>query len=293
MLTRAKINHRVWRARPPRRSPLDARRGLSQRFASRAGVDKRAYRALHKRGVRGALALRVHPRSESMVALLEDLLARDPKLRVSAARALKDHGAWLSEIKPGELHPLDEDSRRCYAGKARSALLRAEIEREVNRNIRRAPSEERNLLADAIKDAGLRRAAGEASPGGGDCASAHPENCTDLHPPSVCFRKSVQKVILANRRKDEDVLDDVLARDDVLTVAQLREAVREAQLAEPDEPLLAHLDAALGKVENPETILSIELSPLVKDRRAFFAPPHDQKLDESRHVRFKYDVVVH
>jgi serine/threonine protein kinase len=249
-------------------------------------VDAASYKALHKGGVRGALALREHARSEPLVALLEDLLAHEAKDRASAAEALRRHADWLAN-GPGEefdeassshdrekrgsmsIHPTKGHCRRRsdFGAQARSLLARSDLQREVNRKIRQAPKKERDALAAAISADSLQRHAKH----GGPCA--HDQCCPGDEPvtPATAFRRCVQKVIVANRRRSADKLLDVLCRDDIMTCSQLEHVLEDLKKVHPEFHHFEDLEKALKDCANRETILHIEISPLVRDHREFLA----------------------
>jgi hypothetical protein len=262
-------------------------------------VDAASYKALHKGGVRGALALREHARSEPLVALLEDLLAHDAKDRASASEALRRHADWLAN-GPGEefdensherekrgsmsIHPTKGHCRRRsdFGAQARSLLARSDLQREVNRKIRQAPKKERDALAAAISADSLQRHAKH----GGPCA--HDQCCPGDEPvtPATAFRRCVQKVIVANRRRSADKLLDVLCRDDIMTCSQLEHVLEDLKKVHPEFHHFEDLEKAVKDCANRETILHIEISPLVRDHREFLNEQPRVTAGGSRHVHF-------
>jgi len=257
--------------------------------------EAKTYLALHSEGVAGALALRAHARSPELVAFLEALLERDAAKRTSAAGALAAHATWLAgSPTPCPVltdPPSDGSSARRLADfhvRARAQLARVNLQRAVNRGLRRAPSDEVDVLACAVRDDNKARNARRAA-AAAPATSPQRGPSTPTRRPSATFRKSVQMVIVANREAKVKFVDEVLGRDDVLTVAQLREAIRQTKLAETEESDFADIDDALAACENDETIVQLELSSLVTDHRAFF---QEQKTIRagSKQVRFAYDV---
>ena len=319
--------------------------------------EAKTYLALHSEGVAGALALRAHARSPELVAFLEALLERDAAKRTSAAGALAAHATWLAgSPTPCPVltdPPSDGSSARRLADfhvRARAQLARVNLQRAVNRGLRRAPSDEVDVLARAVRDDNEARNARRAA-AAAPATSPQRGPSTPTRRPSATFRKSVQMVIVADREAKAKFVDEVLGRatpaspplptagpsaarppydpaapplrpsvssardasaddprfrraaaatpgpdssplrpgDDVLTVAQLREAIRQTKLAETEESDFADIDDALAACENDETIVQLELSSLVTDHRAFF---QEQKTIRagSKQVRFAYDV---
>ena len=121
---------------------------------------------------------------------------------------------------------------------------------------------------------------------GGPCA--HDQCCPGDEPvtPATAFRRCVQKVIVANRRRSADKLLDVLCRDDIMTCSQLENVLENLEKIHPEFHHFEDLVKALDECANRETILHIEISPLVKDHREFLNEQPRVTASGSRHVHF-------
>ena len=180
--------------------------------------EAKTYLALHSEGVAGALALRAHARSPELVAFLEALLERDAAKRTSAAGALAAHATWLAgSPTPCPVltdPPSDGSSARRLADfhvRARAQLARVNLQRAVNRGLRRAPSDEVDVLACAVRDDNKARNARRAA-AAAPATSPQRGPSTPTRRPSATFRKSVQMVIVANREAKVKFVDEVLGR---------------------------------------------------------------------------------
>ena len=94
------------------------------------------------------------------------------------------------------------------------------------------------------------------------------------------------KVIVANRRRSADKLLDVLCRDDIMTCSQLENVLENLEKIHPEFHHFEDLVKALDECANRETILHIEISPLVKDHREFLNEQPRVTASGSRHVHF-------
>ena len=103
---------------------------------------------------------------------------------------------------------------------------------------------------------------------------------------SVFALRCVQKVIVANRRRSADKLLDVLCRDDIMTCSQLENVLENLEKIHPEFHHFEDLVKALDECANRETILHIEISPLVKDHREFLNEQPRVTASGSRHVHF-------
>ena len=137
-------------------------------------------------------------------------------------------------------------------------------------------------LAAAISADSLQRHAQH----GGPCA--HDQCCPGDEPvtPATAFRRCVQKVIVANRRRSADKLLDVLCRDDIMTCSQLENVLENLEQVHPEFHHFEDLVKALDECANRETILHIEISPLVKDHREFLNEQPRVTASGSGHVHF-------
>ena len=159
----------------------------------------RQYYSLHERGVRAAVSEKNC--SQDLLDLLSMLLDKDVEARTSAAGALNE-SRWL--VAPG--------STSVDTSVTSTARLRVALENDLNVRVSRAALRERAALAKALFDRDVARRAAKVAP---------VETKPSVFNPRRKLRGSIQAVILTNRIAKHNVL----AREDVATLMDLREAL--------------------------------------------------------------------
>ena len=191
----------------------------------------RQYYSLHERGVRAAVSDKAC--SQDLLDLLSMLLDKDVEARTSAAGALNE-SRWL--VAPG--------STSVDTSVTSTARLRVALENDLNVRVSRAALRERAALAKALFDRDVARRAAKVAPA---------ETKPSVFNPRRKLRGSIQAVILTNRIAKHNVL----AREDVATLMDLREALATVVTAEDETPLRGALDALWASDLPPTTMLHV------------------------------------
>lgn len=190
------------------------------------------YYALHQRGVRAAVQGNL---SADILDLLAMLLDRDVEARTSAAGAL-NNSRWL--VAPGAI-PIVE-------GALSLALKRQALEQALNVSMAKAAPRARAALAKALFDRDLAKRIARVAP-------VSPKKKPAWNARRK-LRGAMHAVVLTNRIARHDVL----AREDIATLGDLRAVLVDVVAAE-DGPLAGALAALKTSDLPPATMLHVRL----------------------------------